>query len=335
MDSDAGSSVARRRRRLLTASHLTVSIFLLFIFLLHEFLVGLGFFSSFVVASFNRSCRCRTYLYPLALGRSILSGSGGSVALAPVLLLLLPDDCSPLKSLLENNDQGLSFVHMFLESMLVPLESEVKSTSLFVRVKESSVLMSELSQEKSSQLCFGVSVALYSVAISLVLTRFPTRLTVLVQCFTEHLLKSSQDSRSFSTNSFWPTLPQCMHRPQLATSTSIQCSNHSTNISLCKRSSYIPIEISENLFNSFTVLLSCLVICMGPEDATRLVLVMCSGGKGLFSMSQHIQHMVTMVYESGFTVNLLSPHLSVVSFLLSISLENLPALTSYGFKFQR
>ena len=74
---------------------------------------------------------------------------------------------------------------------------------------------------------------------------------------------------------------------------------------------------------------------MGPEDATRLVLVMCSGVKGLFSMSQHIQHMVTMVYESGFTVNLLSPHLSVVSFLLSISLENLPTLTSYGFKFQR
>ena len=42
----------------------------------------------------------------------------------------------------------------FLESMLVPLESEVKSTSLFVRVKESSVLMSELSQEKTISAMF-------------------------------------------------------------------------------------------------------------------------------------------------------------------------------------
>lgn len=59
-----------------------------------------------------------------------------------------------------------------------------------------------------------------------------------------------------------------------------------------------PIAISKHLFNSFTILLSCV-------DATTFVLVMSSGGKGWFSMSQYIQHMVvTVVYESGFTVNL-------------------------------
>ncbi|CAN6937278.1 unnamed protein product [Brassica oleracea] len=112
----------------------------------------------------------------------------------------------------------------FLESMLVPLESEVKSTSLFVRVKESSVLMSELSQEKTISAMFWCERGIIFGGYISGFNPFPTRLTVLVQCFTEHLLKSSQDSRSFSTNSFWPTLPKCMHRPQLATSTSIQCS---------------------------------------------------------------------------------------------------------------
>ncbi|CAG7874584.1 unnamed protein product [Brassica rapa] len=446
MDSDAGSFVARRRRRLLTVSHLSVSLFLLFTFLLHEFLVWLGFFTSLVVASCRRSCRCRLYILwllfspfsslltaqvpdltlmtcnsltlvessqisdLLMLQRTLLSSSPkmmnflpsgkiypvrfwcecGSCASPPCPILVrtislngsehyyqtIParnllfkdpvtnlcsprtplvaapsDDCSPLQSLLENNDQGLSFgsekspwiqhgnagVHMFcLESMLVPLESEVKSTSLFVRVKESSALMSELSQEKTI-------------------------------------------SAIFSTISFWTTLPKCMRRPQLATSTPSQCSVSSPNLRLLKletnsplklsfmvkfhqpssrqgrerslstssfskeriilqtslfvRDRLIPIAISEKLFNPFTILLSCLEVCTGSEDATRLVLVMCSGGKGLFSTSQHIQHMVTMVYESGFTVNLLSTHLSIVSFLLSISSENLSTLTSYGFKF--
>ncbi|WZY92393.1 hypothetical protein YC2023_064722 [Brassica napus] len=296
------------------------------------------------------------------------------------------DDCSPLQSLLENNDQGLSFgsekspwiqhgnagVHMFcLESMLVPLESEVKSTSLFVRVKESSALMSELSQEKTIS-------AMFWCERGIIFGSYISGLTVLVQCFTEHLLKSSQDSRSFSTISFWTTLPKCMRRPQLATSTPSQCSVSSPNLRLLKletnsplklsfmvkfhqpssrqgrerslstssfskeriilqtslfvRDRLIPIAISEKLFNPFTILLSCLEVCTGSEDATRLVLVMCSGGKGLFSTSQHIQHMVTMVYESGFTVNLLSTHLSIVSFLLSISSENLSTLTSYAKK---
>ena len=292
-----------------------------------------------------------------------------------------------------------------LESMLVPLDSEVKFTSLFVRVKESSALMSELSQEKTISAMFwcerGIIFGSYISGFvkleccscytygchSLQAVKslfvewqnlFPTRLTVLVQCFTKHLLKSSQ-SRSFSTNNFWPTLSKCMHRPQLVTSSSSQCSVSSPNLRLLKlktnsplklsftvkfhqpssrqgrerslstssfskeriilqtslfvRDRLIPIVISEKLFNSFTVLLSCLVVYTGPEDATRLVLVMCSGGKGWFSTSQHIQHMLTMVYESGFTVNFLLTHLSVVSFPLSISSENLSALISYGFKF--
>ncbi|WZZ65115.1 hypothetical protein YC2023_076485 [Brassica napus] len=81
---------------------------------------------------------------------------------------------------------------------------------------------------------------------------------------------------------------------------------------LYMRDRLIPIAISEKLFNSFTVLLSCVSVCTRPEDATRLVLVMCSGGKGWFSTSQHIQHMVTMVYESGFTMTLLPTHLSIM-----------------------
>ncbi|CAN6928095.1 unnamed protein product [Brassica oleracea] len=102
---------------------------------------------------------------------------------------------------------------------------------------------------------------------------------------------------------------------------------------LYMRDRIIPIAISEKLFNSFTVLLSCVLVCTGPEDPTRLVLVMCSGGKGWFSTSQHIQHMVTMVYESGFTVTLLPTHLSSVSFSLSISPENLSILISVVFNF--
>ncbi|KAL0664070.1 hypothetical protein Bca4012_100907 [Brassica carinata] len=142
MDSNTGSSVARRRRRHLTVSHLTVSIFLLFIFLLHEFLVGLGFFSSFVVASFNRSCLCRK-IYPvrfwwecgsctsppcpILVRNIILNGSEHYYQTIPArnlifedpvtnlcsprtpLVAVPSDNCSPLQSLLENNDQGLSF----------------------------------------------------------------------------------------------------------------------------------------------------------------------------------------------------------------------------------
>ncbi|KAF3511268.1 hypothetical protein F2Q69_00000613 [Brassica cretica] len=48
------------------------------------------------------------------------------------------------------------------------------------------------------------------------------------------------------------------------------------------RDRIIPIAISEN---SFTILLSCVLVCTGPEDATRLVLVMCSGGKAWESTS--------------------------------------------------
>ncbi|KAG5396384.1 hypothetical protein IGI04_018198 [Brassica rapa subsp. trilocularis] len=407
MDSDAGSFVARRRRRLLTVSHLSVSLFLLFTFLLHEFLVWLGFFTSLVVASCRRSCRCRLYILwllfspfsslltaqvpdltlmtcnsltlvessqisdLLMLQRTLLSSSPkmmnflpsgkiypvrfwcecgsctsppcpilvGNISLNgsehyyqtiparnllfkdPVTNLCSPrtplvaapsDDCSPLQSLLENNDQGLSFgsekspwiqhgnagVHMFcLESMLVPLESEVKSTSLFVRVKESSALMSELSQEKTIS-------AMFWCERGIIFGSYISGLTVLVQCFTEHLLKSSQDSRSFSTISFWTTLPKCMRRPQLATSTPSQCSVSSPNLRLLKletnsplklsfmvkfhqpssrqgrerslstssfskeriilqtslfvRDRLIPIAISEKLFNPFTILLSCL-----------------------------------------------------------------------------
>lgn len=39
----------------------------------------------------------------------------------------------------------------------------------------------------------------------------------------------------------------------------------------------------------------------GPKDVTRLILVMYSRGKCWFSTSQHIRHMVTMVYDSSFT----------------------------------
>ncbi|KAF2607483.1 hypothetical protein F2Q68_00045789 [Brassica cretica] len=141
------------------------------------------------------------------------------------------DNCSPLQSLLENNDQGLSFV---------------KSTSLFVRVKESSVLMSELSQEKTISAMFWCErgIIFGGYISGFVKNPFPTRLTVLVQCFTEHLLKSSQDSRSFSTNSFWPTLPKCIHRPQLATSTSSQFSVSSPNLRLLKLETNSPLKLS-------------------------------------------------------------------------------------------
>ncbi|KAL0662830.1 hypothetical protein Bca4012_099667 [Brassica carinata] len=47
---------------------------------------------------------------------------------------------------------------------------------------------------------------------------------------------------------------------------------------LSMRDRHIPIEISEKLFNSFTVLLSRVSVYTEPEDATRLVFVMCSGG---------------------------------------------------------
>ncbi|CAN6839251.1 unnamed protein product, partial [Brassica oleracea var. botrytis] len=155
-----------------------------------------------------------------------------------------------------------------LESMLVPLDSEVKFTSLFVRVKESSALMSELSQEKTISAMFwcerGIIFGSYISGFNL----FPTRLTVLVQCFTKHLLKSSQ-SRSFSTNNFWPTLPKCMRRPQLVTSSSrpreilvhlllLKGENHSTNIPLCKRSSYPDCNIRKafQLLHRFAILFS-------------------------------------------------------------------------------
>ncbi|CAN7085204.1 unnamed protein product [Brassica oleracea var. botrytis] len=98
---------------------------------------------------------------------------------------------------------------------------------------------------------------------------------------------------------------------------------------LSMRDRHIPIEISEKLFNSFTVLLSRVSVYTEPEDATRLVFVMCSGGKGWFSTSQC---KVTMIYESGFTVNL-PTHLSSVSFSLSISSEELSVLTYVVFKF--
>ncbi|KAF3534895.1 hypothetical protein DY000_02037128 [Brassica cretica] len=62
MDSDAGSSVARRRRRCSAAFHLFVSLPLSFTMLLHEFLVCLGFLSFFAITSFGRCFRCRLYV---------------------------------------------------------------------------------------------------------------------------------------------------------------------------------------------------------------------------------------------------------------------------------
>ncbi|KAF3579925.1 hypothetical protein DY000_02033722 [Brassica cretica] len=404
MDSNAGSSVARRRRRLLTVSHFFVSLFLLVTLLLHDLL------SSLMMAQVPDLTLMTCNFLPLVKSSQIsdlLMLRHTLLSLSPMMINFLPLgkiypvrfwwECGSCTSppcpilvgtislngsehyyqtilarnlLFEdpNNDPGLIFgsekspwiqhgnagVHMFcLESMLVPLESEVKFTSLFVRVKESSALMSELSQEKTisamfwceRDIIFGSYISgfvkleccscytygchsLQAVKSLFVEWQnlFPTRLTVLVQCFTKHLLKSSQ-SRSFSTNNFWPTLPKCMRRPQLVTSTSSQCSVSSPNLRLLKlktnsplklsftvkfhqpssrqgrerslstssfskeriilqtslfvRDRLIPIAISEKLFNSFTVLLSCLVVYMRPEDATRLVLVMCSGGIGV------------------------------------------------------
>ncbi|KAF3493500.1 hypothetical protein DY000_02051754 [Brassica cretica] len=62
MNSDAGNSVARRRRRFSDAFHLFVSLPLCFTMLLHEFLVCLGFLSSFAITSFRRCFRCRLYV---------------------------------------------------------------------------------------------------------------------------------------------------------------------------------------------------------------------------------------------------------------------------------
>lgn len=124
--------------------------------------------------------------------------------------------------------------------------------------------------------------------------------------FADKFIKSSsrQDrERSLSTSSF---LEERTFPPPL----------------LSMRDCYIPIAKSEKLFNSFTVLLS-------RVDATRFVFVMYSGGKGWFSTSQC---KVTMIYESGFTVNL-PTHLSSVSFPLSISSEKLSDLSSVVFKF--
>ncbi|CAN7124671.1 unnamed protein product [Brassica rapa subsp. narinosa] len=67
MESDAGSSVARRRRRLSVVVISFVSLPLHVTLLLHEFLVGLGFLCSLIVAMCWRCCRCCHFILWLLL----------------------------------------------------------------------------------------------------------------------------------------------------------------------------------------------------------------------------------------------------------------------------
>ncbi|KAL0665765.1 hypothetical protein Bca4012_028469 [Brassica carinata] len=70
MESDAGSSVARRRRRLSVGVLSFVSLPLHVTLLLHEFLVGLGFLCSFAVAMCWRCCRYCHFILWLLLSPS-------------------------------------------------------------------------------------------------------------------------------------------------------------------------------------------------------------------------------------------------------------------------
>ncbi|KAF3563551.1 hypothetical protein DY000_02018966 [Brassica cretica] len=70
MESDAGNSVARRRRRLSVVALSFVSLPLHVTLLLHEFLVGLGFLCSFAVAMCWRCCRCCHFIIWLLLSPS-------------------------------------------------------------------------------------------------------------------------------------------------------------------------------------------------------------------------------------------------------------------------
>ncbi|CAH8330403.1 unnamed protein product [Eruca vesicaria subsp. sativa] len=62
MESDAGSSIARRRRRLFSAFHLLVSLSLHFNRFVDDSLVLLGFLISFTVVSYKRWCRCSLFI---------------------------------------------------------------------------------------------------------------------------------------------------------------------------------------------------------------------------------------------------------------------------------
>ncbi|KAL0758709.1 hypothetical protein Bca101_074859 [Brassica carinata] len=82
MESEAGSSVARRRRRLSVVALSFVSLPLHVTLLLHEFLVGLGFLCSFAVTMCWRCCRCCHFIIWLLLSPS-----------PSLLTALVPDLC--------------------------------------------------------------------------------------------------------------------------------------------------------------------------------------------------------------------------------------------------
>uniref|UniRef100_A0A1J3GEV4 Uncharacterized protein n=1 Tax=Noccaea caerulescens TaxID=107243 RepID=A0A1J3GEV4_NOCCA len=85
--------------------------------------------------------------------------------------------------------------------------------------------------------------------------------------------------------------------------------------SLSMKEFYLPDSMPVNFVDLVTVLFSCVVVCMSPEETTELILVML-GGEDWLSKSRS---KVTIFQQSGFAVKCLSMHSSYGSYPLSNS----------------
>ncbi|WZZ32034.1 hypothetical protein YC2023_015435 [Brassica napus] len=242
MNSDAGSFVARRRRRFSDAFHLFVSLPLSFTMLLHEFLVCLGFLSSFAITSFRRCLRCRLYvLWPLRalLSRPMSLDGSNPGSLQKPLKATHTDDCSIFLSLFELNDQRLGAGSVkspclhhgnagvgssCLESTLVPLELCVKLISVLTGMKMTNCLLpdSVLRKIRSVVLWFepgNISGSLFSKIAS-----------------SEHFSCSAHDGRSLQAAKFlYADSHDLIHSPLIVF---VLCSEYSQGSQYASVNSY-------------------------------------------------------------------------------------------------
>ncbi|WZZ64434.1 hypothetical protein YC2023_075804 [Brassica napus] len=304
MDPDAGSSLARRCRHLFSPFHLVVSLSFCFTCFVHEFLVWLGFLSSFTVDSLVPDLILMTCTSSSLDGSMGVKGPEHDHQTIPAMNLPFDDPltilCSrrtPLASVHpdDHKDQRLSFgsgkspwfhhgngevLRLWLESMLVPSEIGVKGILLSTGVEESSPLMSDLFLGMTlSALPWGEH-----GIISESYRPLHTRLAIFGICLMGNS-ESSHSSGSIYANSFWPDLSMFICGPKLATSTSRNCSGRERSsstssfskerlippISLFVRGDILLVCKTGNSYKFPSRLLPCVKARLGPVGETTLI----------------------------------------------------------------